>query len=52
MDEREKLLAAASVLRDLGGDENYDLADACEDAAHLTSSTSERCSQDGGAPSR
>jgi hypothetical protein len=29
----EKLRRAAEILRELGGEENYDLADACEDAA-------------------
>lgn len=29
----DKLFEAAKVLRDLGGEENYVLADACEEAA-------------------
>lgn len=31
----EKLIRAATLLRDLGGEEEYDLADACEDAAQM-----------------
>jgi hypothetical protein len=35
-DATVKLRRAAEILRELGGEENYDLADACEEAAlHL-----------------